>query len=101
METLVKQNFKNYCIFRLGSVTWGDNPNTIVNFLKTKILNNEPFEIQDTYRYINDKDDLKHWISMIPLSGNHEMNVTGRSIKVLELVNELKEQLNVNSNTKL
>lgn len=91
MEQLVKDNFENYCILRLGSVTWGDNPNTIYNFLKNKIVNNQELEIQDTYRYINDKDDLNHWISMIPSHGKHEMNVTGRKIKVIDLVNEIKE----------
>ena len=91
MESIIRQKFDNYCIFRFGAVTWGDNPNTLVNFFKRKINNNEPFEIQDVYRYIHDKEDLSHWISMIPSSGKHEMNVTGRRIKVSDLVKEIKE----------
>ena len=95
VEQFVKENFEHYCILRLGSVTWGDNPNTIYNFLKNKIINNQELDIQDKYRYINDKDDLTHWISMIPRYGKHEMNVTGRKIKVIDLVNEIiKNEIN-------
>jgi hypothetical protein len=91
MENLIKNKFKNYCILRFGAVTWGDNPNTLVNFLKNKIINNEELVIQNVYRYINDKEDLSHWISMIPDSGKHEMNVTGRRVKVTDLVEEIKQ----------
>jgi hypothetical protein len=69
MEKLVKESFENYCILRLGSVTWGNNPNTLYNFLKNKITNNQELEVQDTYRYSNDRDDLIHWISLIPSYG--------------------------------
>lgn len=95
VEQFIKENFEHYCILRLGSVTWGDNPNTIYNFLKNKIINNQELDIQDKYRYINDKDDLTHWIGMIPRYGKHEMNVTGRKIKVIDLVNEIiKNEIN-------
>ena len=91
MENLIKERFKNYCILRFGSVTWGDNPNTLVNFFRNKVTNNEELVIQDVYRYINDKEDLTHWISMIPEIGKHEMNVTGRRIKVIDLIEEIKQ----------
>jgi hypothetical protein len=91
MEDLVKDNFKNYCIFRIGSITWGNNPNTIVNFIRKKIQNGEEMEIQDVYRYLHTKEELTHWFNMIPSKGKHEMNVTGRMIKVSDIVKEIIE----------
>ena len=72
MEARVRKWFRNYAIIRIGNITWGDNPNTLINYLK-----NNKAEIQDTYRYLLDKDELSHWINMIPDKGQHEMNVTG------------------------
>ena len=39
MENLVKDNFSNYTIVRMGNITWGNNPHTIINFFKNKIKN--------------------------------------------------------------
>ena len=90
VERMIKINFPNSCILRIGNITWGDNPNTLINSLKHKIKNNIPFEIQDTYRYLIDKDELLHWIDLIPRYGKHEMNVTGRRMKVAEIVKEIE-----------
>lgn len=87
MEELVKKNFTNYCIFRIGSITWGDNPNTIVNYLK----NNPLAELKDVYRYLHTKEELQHWMDLIPEKGKHEMNVTGRMIKPIDILKEIKD----------
>ncbi len=88
MEDLVINNFKHYTIVRMGNITWGDtNPNTLINFIKNKIRNREPFEIQDVYRYIVDKDEFLHWIDMIP-KWSCEMNIVGRRMKVKDIVKE-------------
>lgn len=91
MENLVRRTFDNYCIIRIGNILWGDNPNTIINFLRNKIRNNEPIEIQDVYRYVIDKDELNHWVGLIPSTGKHEMNLTGRMLKVQRIVELIKE----------
>ena len=36
MELLVKSNFENYNIIRIGNITWGSNPNTFINYIKNK-----------------------------------------------------------------
>jgi len=90
MEKLVKDNFSRYCIVRIGNIAWGSNSYTILNFFKNKIKNNEPFEIQDTYRYIVGKDEFLYWINMIP-DWNVEMNIVGRRMKVSEIVEEIKK----------
>ena len=87
METLVRGWFKKYTIVRVGNITWGDNPHTLINFMRNKIKNREPFDIQDVYRYIVDKNEFLHWVDMIP-DFNCEMNITGRRIKVIDIVKE-------------
>ncbi len=50
MEDLVILNFKPYTIIRMGNITWGTNPHTLINFIGNKIRKHEPFEIQNVYR---------------------------------------------------
>lgn len=87
MEVLVQGRFPQYAIIRLGNITWGDNPHTLINFIRGKIKKNEPFEIRDEYRYIIDKEEFLYWMKLIP-PWNCEMNLTGRRMKVAEIVNE-------------
>jgi len=83
MESLVKENFDPYTIFRIGNITWGNNPHTLINYLQ----NHPEAEIRDEYRYIVDEDEFLHWVDMIP-PWSCEMNVPGRRLKVKEVVNE-------------
>jgi len=87
MESLVKTQFEKYTIIRIGNISWGNNPNTLINFIRNKIKNGESFEIRDEYRYIIDKEEFLHWINLIP-SWSCEMNITGRRMKVADIVNE-------------
>ena len=87
MESLVKENFDHYTIVRIGNITWGSNPHTLINFFKNKINQGESFEIQDVYRYIVDKDEFLHWIGMIP-NWNCEMNIPGRRMLVKDVIDE-------------
>src|SRR3990167_1861988 len=77
IEDHIKQTCDNYCILRIGNITWGNNPNTLINFLTHKIKNNLPYEVRDEYRYLIDAEELNHWVNLIPYSGKHEMNITG------------------------
>ena len=88
MEDLIKINFKAHTIIRLGNITWGTNPNTFMNFFKNAIKNNEPFTVKDEYRYLIDKDEFMHWIGLIP-DFSTEMNITGRRVKIIDVVSEL------------
>ncbi len=92
MEQLVRNNFRNYCIMRLGSIIWGDNPNTIVNYMKAQIKINPEFEGRKVYRYLHTEFELNHWFGMIPRFGKHEMNVTGKLTWVPDLVEQLKSE---------
>lgn len=87
MERLVKTTFSKYTIVRLGNISWGNNPNTIINYFKKRKEMNEPLVIEDAYRYIVDKHEFQHWMRLIP-KWNCEMNVTGRMLKVSQIVEE-------------
>jgi nucleoside-diphosphate-sugar epimerase len=91
MEGLVKNVFQRYTIIRLGNITWGNNPNTIINFFKNKLSNNEPIEIRDEYRYVVWLEEFLHWINMIP-DWSCEMNIPGEMMKIEEIVDAIKRQ---------
>lgn len=84
MESVVK-DFSRYTIVRLGNITWGKNPHTLINFLRAQIKAGEKLTIQDAYRYIVDKQEFQHWIKLIP-SWDCEMNIIGKRLKVKEIV---------------
>ena len=90
MEWMVRHNFPKYTIIRLGNITWGKNPHTIINFFKDKILKKEPLDIRDEYRFLVDKDEFLFWIDRIP-DWNCEMSIPGRRLKVADIVKEIKE----------
>ena len=87
MESLVKHNFDHYTIVRLGNITWGKNPHTIINFFKNQKKNHEKIEIQDTYRYLIDKDEFLYWMNFLP-DWNCDFNITGKRMKVKDIVKE-------------
>lgn len=85
MEELIKKNFKHYTIVRMGNITWGKNPHTLINHFKNLIMKGQKIEIWDTHRYLVNKREFSHWISLIP-KWNSEMNITGQMLKVKHIV---------------
>lgn len=83
MEAMIKVNFPRYTIIRLGNITWGDNPHTLINYLRA----HPEAEIKEEYRYIIDKEEFLHWLSLIP-DWSCEMNCPGRMIKVKQIKEE-------------
>jgi hypothetical protein len=81
MENLVKSVAHIYTIMRLGNITWGKNPNTLINYLRA----HPDADIRDEYRYICERDDFDYWLNMIP-NFSCEMNVPGKRMKVKEVV---------------
>ena len=86
MELLVKSNFENYNIIRIGNITWGSNPNTFINYIKNKKSKGETVEIKDEYKYVIDKEQLVLLTDNLPLTGQNTLCVFGRMAKVAELV---------------
>lgn len=90
MEQLVRQNFFRHTIMRLGNATWGSNPHHLFNFLRSHIESGEPFEVRDEYRHPFTKEDLLYWVNLIPDNRSCEIMVTGRPMKVRDIIEEIK-----------
>lgn len=91
MEQLIKDNKRDYAIVRVGNITWGNNPNTLINYLRNKIAKGEEYKVLDEYRYLIDEEDFLHWVDLIPTKGKHEMNITGKRLKVSEIAQLIKD----------
>lgn len=89
MEELIKRTFPSYTIIRIGNITWGNNPNTLINNIKYSLKENKPFNARDEFRYVVDKDEFLYWVNMIP-DFNTEINIVGRRLKVCEIYNLVK-----------
>lgn len=88
MENHVRYFFRRHTIVRLGNITWGVNPNTIINSFRNKLLSGEKLVVQDGYRHLVDKDEFIYWLNLIP-TWNAEMNITGRRIKISDIPKEI------------
>lgn len=82
MEGVVRDNFKHWTIIRLGNLTWGTNPHTLINYMRGQ---EGKFVVQPVERYIVDEAEFLHWIGLIP-EFNCEMNVPGQRMSVREVV---------------
>lgn len=86
MELLIKSNWNNYNIIRIGNLLWDENPNTFINYIRGKKERGETYEVLDEYRYVMDKDHLRLMTDNLPLVGQNEINVFGRMAKVKDLI---------------
>jgi len=86
MELLVKSNFENYNIIRIGNISWGNNPNTFLNYIRNKIKNGEPVQIKDEYKYVIDREQLVLLTDNLPLNGKNTLCVFGKMAKVNDLI---------------
>lgn len=85
MEAMVKANFPLHTIIRLGNITFGTNPHTLINYFKNELAQGHSVTIKDETRYICTKEELLHWVKLIP-PWSVEMNITGKRMKVEEIV---------------
>jgi hypothetical protein len=84
MEAYVKM-FPKWTIIRIGNITWGTNPHTLINHFKLQKARGEKLEIRDEYRYIVDQEEFLYWVGLIP-DWNVEMNITGKRMTIKQIV---------------
>jgi nucleoside-diphosphate-sugar epimerase len=89
MEELVRFRCKTWTIIRLGNITWGKNPYTIINFFKNKLRSGEEIEVRDEWKYLVTLDEFLYWIAKIPKFST-EMNITGERVKAAEVLERIK-----------
>lgn len=85
MEYKAKEVFQFCTIVRLGNITWGSNPNTIINYFKSLHAAGKAPELKDTYRYLITKPEFIHWMKSIRQGVNDIMNIPGEFIHVNEI----------------
>lgn len=85
IEQLLQTQCNRCTIVRLGNITWGNNPHTIINFFKAEHAAGRTPELQDTYRYLVTKDEFIHWMKLIPVGVKNEMNIPGEMVHVKEI----------------
>lgn len=86
MEDYIKSSFKNYNIIRIGNIAWGSNPNTFLNYIKSKVKNNEPFFISDEYKFMINEKQLLSLTDNLPIDSQNQISVFGQMIKVKDLI---------------
>lgn len=66
MEELIKNNSENYLILRIGNIIGkGGNPNTLFNYLKNQIINNNQFIVHSkARRLLIDMDDITKFLKL-------------------------------------
>lgn len=87
MEQRVRHFFMRYTIVRIGTITWGKNPNLLINFLRNRAAAGLPLDVQDVYRVIHTKADILYGLSLIP-DWSCEFSCPGRLLKVADIVRE-------------
>lgn len=86
MESRIINWFRVSTIIRLGNITWGTNPNTIINYFKN---NPDNISFRDEQKCICSLEEFIYWIKKIP-KFTTEMNITGRRLSAREIFNEIK-----------
>lgn len=81
MEAVVRENFTHWTIVRIGNITWGTNPHTLINHFRQQLRDCQRPTIEDVDRYIVEKAEFLHWVGMIP-EWNCEINIPGKRMKV-------------------
>lgn len=85
IERIIKRCFVSHTIIRLGNITWGNNPNTIINYFKILYAAGKVPELQDTYRHIISREEFVYWMKNIRPGINDIMNIPGEFIHVKEI----------------
>jgi nucleoside-diphosphate-sugar epimerase len=85
MEGLIRTHFLRHTIMRLGVIDWGNNPHTIINYMRNEHADGRPLRIENTYRYVVTIGEFHHWLGLIP-EWPCEMNVTGTRMTVSDIV---------------
>lgn len=96
IENLIQVLFASYTIVRLGNITWGNNPNTLLNFFRNEYRAGREPVIQDCHRYLINKEEFLHWMKMIRVGQKDIMNITGQKKHVREIADMCRIQ-SVNS----
>ena len=86
MEDVIKNNFENYLIIRIGNIDFGTNPNTFLNFMRKRKAENKVLTIRDEYRYMVSKEQILLVTDYFPMHGKNEICIFGHMKKIKDLI---------------
>lgn len=82
---LINGGFKSYTLVRLGNISWGHNPNTIINYFKNEHDAGRTPLLQDAYRHIISREEFVYWMKNIRPGINDIMNIPGEMVSINEI----------------
>lgn len=85
VERIIKELFNSYTIVRLGNITWGTNPNTIINFFKWQHSKGVEPQLRNEHRFLITDAEFCYWMQHLPIGNKNEMNIPGEMVSVNEL----------------
>ena len=90
MERLIESTFRHYTIARIGNITWGKNPHTLLNHLRHCIHDGYFYEVKNVYRFIVTENEFRDSVSYIKTVRPRELSIYGERVKVTEIVERIK-----------
>jgi hypothetical protein len=91
MEHEIQKMFKTFSIFRIGNISWGNNPNTIINHFVLEHAAGRTPELRDEYRHVISKPEFVYWIKKINLNARDFINIPGEFVNVKEIWRRVKD----------
>lgn len=85
MEYEIQRLFNTFSIFRIGNISWGSNPNTIINHFVLEHAAGRTPELKDVYRHIITRKEFIYWMNKITLTARDFINIPGEFIHVKEI----------------
>lgn len=86
MEYIIKAQWDNYNIIRIGNIDWGNNPHTFINYIRNKIKNNQAVLIRDEYKFIINVEQLLLLTDNLPVVGKNQISAFGNMKKVKDII---------------
>lgn len=85
MENLIERAFPRHTIFRVGTITWGTNPHTLINHLRAVHQRGEQPDLRPVYRYPIHLDEFRECLR-IECGG--EIDLVARRMTVADIYQE-------------
>lgn len=87
MEKRITDRFQSSTIIRLGNISWGKNPHTLINYLKA----HPEAPVLPVFRHVINCFEFGYWMGSIRPGVNDIMNLPGKLVWVPDLVKEIRE----------
>lgn len=85
MENLVERHFPAHTLIRIGNITWGSNPHTLINHLRAVHQRGEQPDLRPVYRYPIHLDEFRECLR---LECGGEIDLIARRMTVAEIYQE-------------